>query len=81
MQTLPTEAYSESIVARRVIHRGIEYGLSLVVVRGTSVSVTPFERETASTTFHSGTLRILRRGAYANDDWHRDGDSPMLVRE
>lgn len=81
MQTQRTEAYSESVVARKVIHRGATYGLSLVKVRGESVTVTPFDHETAATTFHSGTLRILRQDATAPDHWHRDGDIPLLVRE
>lgn len=81
MQIRQTEAYNESVVALKVIHRGDTYGLSLIEVRGTSVIVKPFERETPSTTFYSGTIRVLRENAETPIDWHRDGDRPILIRE
>ncbi|MDE6287804.1 MAG: hypothetical protein K2M00_03340 [Muribaculaceae bacterium] len=60
----------KKILARRVIHRGREYGLSLVEINGCDVKVSPFEAETASTVYYNGTLRILC-----------DGDKPLLIEE
>ncbi len=69
------------ILARRVIHRGQEYGLSLVKIEDNDVAVSPFESETPSTIYYNGTLRILRQGATANEDWHRQGDLPLIIEE
>lgn len=79
MQTQQLHA-DERVVALRVIHRGEEYGLSLVTVKGVDVTIEPFERETAGTTFHSGTIVVLRQGAQTATDWHRPGDRPLLLR-
>lgn len=51
------------ILARRVVHCGSVADLSLVEIRRGAdglwrVSVAPFESETASTTYHGGTLLI-----------------------
>lgn len=81
MEIPQIEAYNKFVVSHKVIHRGVTYGLSLIEVRGTSVIVKPFERETPSTTFHSGTIRILRANATSSSDWHRDGDVPILLKE
>lgn len=51
------------LLARRVEHHGTVYELSLVEARPGDdglwhVSVSPFERETASTPYHSGTVKV-----------------------
>lgn len=69
------------VLARRVIHQGREYGLSLVEIKGREVRISHFETETASTVYYNGTLRILRQGAVNNEDWCRDGDEPLLIEE
>lgn len=52
------------LLARRVEHRGtVHAGLSLVEARLCDdglwhIAVTPFERETASTPYHSGTVTV-----------------------
>ncbi len=71
----------ERILARRVIHRGEVYGLSLVTISGNEVTVEPFTHETANTTFYSGTLRILRAGYRTLNDWHRPGTPIAIVKE
>lgn len=59
------------LLARRVEHAGRVYPLSLVeATLGADglwrVAVTPFERETAATPYHSGTVRVA------------DPDNPLL---
>lgn len=56
-----------------MLHREREYGLSLVEIDGTEVRVSPFERETASTTFVDGTIAVVRAGGGLHDP-HRPGD-------
>lgn len=48
----------DRILARRVIYRGHEYGLSLVELFDTEVRISPFEAETHSTRFVDGTIEI-----------------------
>lgn len=53
----------ERYLAHRIIWRGKEYKMSVVTLRRLSdgtveVSVTPFEGETAATSFHSGTITV-----------------------
>lgn len=64
-------------LARRVLHRGREYGLSVIEIDACDVRVSPFERETASTAFVAGTVVIIRAGGGPRD-WHRHGDLPEL---
>lgn len=64
-------------LARKVLHRGIEYGLSLVEIDGTEVIVSPFDHETASTVYVDGTIVIVRSGGGPRD-WHRPGDTPEI---
>lgn len=68
-------------LARRVLHRGREYGLSLVEIDGTEVHVLPFAGETHSTVFVDGTLVVLRAGAVGPRDWHRPGDNVEIRME
>lgn len=68
----------DTILARRVLHRGQEYGLSLVSFDGSNICIRPFERETAKTVYCPGTLRI---GGTAPGDWHRKGDRPVYTEE
>ncbi len=71
----------ECILARRVIHRGEIFGLSLIEIDGSEVVVSPFERETANTRFESRTVRILREGYKSDSDWHENGMNPILIYE
>ena len=48
----------DRILARRVIYRGHEYGLSLVELFDTEVRISRFEAETHSTRFVDGTIEI-----------------------
>ncbi|MDO4320481.1 MAG: hypothetical protein Q4C34_07885 [Bacteroidales bacterium] len=64
-------------LARKVLHRGQEFGLSLVEIDDTDVRISPFERETASTTYVDGTIVVVRSGG-GDRDWHRPGDIPEL---
>lgn len=56
-------------LARTVEYNGLRYGLSLVSVWNDAgqwrVDISPFERETHSTSYHPGTLRIVQRGGEA----------------
>ena len=53
----------DRILARRVIYRGHEYGLSLVELFDTEVRISPFEAETHSTRFVDGTIEITHTPA------------------
>ncbi len=71
----------DRILARKVVHRGLEYGLSLIEIFTDDVSIEPFEAETHSTRFVDGTIRILRSGYTGPTDWYCSGDRPVVVIE
>lgn len=50
--------HSASVLARMVVYRGVCYPMSIVSIAGGSVSIAPFERETARTVFHPGTVTV-----------------------
>lgn len=72
----------QRILARRVVLAGKEYPLTLVSVSRNdqgqhTVTLTPFERETANTVYHPGTLTIASADG---SDWHDGGSQPPVLQ-
>lgn len=78
---MPIQHDIRKILVRSVVHRGIEYGLSVVTVGDTDVTIEPFVHETAATVFYPGRLRIVARDNDGTTHWHQPGEKPVIIEE